>query len=169
MIARTGQNRNQGTSASGYTLVEAVLTIVVLSIIGLSTSVVIIESMKVYARTAPALEASYQARLAIEHLQRDIRNLGDPTSITTFTPTAFTFVDASGSTIAYGVSGGDLTRDGDLLARGVSAFAFRYWRKDGAPATVPGDLELVEADLTVQVAGQEQRLFAVVSPRNLSP
>ena len=45
--------RNVATSKSGYTLLEMVLVTVVLGIVGLSSSYVVMESMKVYARTAP--------------------------------------------------------------------------------------------------------------------
>jgi hypothetical protein len=128
---------------------------------------VIVASMKVYARTAPALEASYQTSFALERMQRDIRDLGALSSITVFTPTALTFSDSAGDPIAFALAGGNLTRNGDLLARGVTSLAYRYWRDDGTPATLPGDLHLVEIDLTVQIGNQENHLIAVAFPRVL--
>ena len=49
---------------SGYTLIEMVMVIVIMSVIGLTAGFVIVESIKVCARTAPGLEATYQARMA---------------------------------------------------------------------------------------------------------
>ncbi len=167
MMAKTIQHRNKAGSVGGYTLIEMVLTVVVLSIIGLTSSKVIIESMKVYAQTAPTLDASYQAHLAVRHLQRDIRNMRDTSTITALTPTALTFDDVEGHTLEFNLTAGDLTRNGDLLARGVSSFGFRYFQQDGSVATGPGNLHLIEIDLTVQVADQQQRSMAVVFPRSL--
>ena len=100
---------------------EMLTVILIMGIIGLTTSVVIMESMKVYARTVPGLDASYQARLATDRMKREIRDLDGTASITVFTATALTFDNTSGDTIAYDLTGSDLTRNGDLLAQGVTS------------------------------------------------
>jgi prepilin-type N-terminal cleavage/methylation domain-containing protein len=153
----------------GYTLVEMVSVIAILSIIGMSSSYVVVESMKVYARTAPGLDASYQAHLACERMKRDIRDLGGTASITVFVADALAFDDSSANTISYSLSGGDLTRNGDLLARGVTGLTFTYRKSDGTPATTPAELALVEIDLTVQTGTEPYRLQTCVFPRCLGP
>ena len=165
----TMQRQNETSSRSGYTLIEAVLVVVILSIVGLSSSYVIFNSMRVYARTAPALDVSYQAHLAVERLQRDIREMNGTASITAFTATDLAFDDTSGGTVAYAFSGGQLTRNGDLLADTVTAFAFTYRRADGTTTTTASELHLVEVDVTVQVKDQNARLRTSVFPRVLTP
>ncbi len=161
--------RTETTSPGGYTLVEMVLTISILGIVGMVTAFVLVESMKVYARTGPALDASYHARHATARMTRDIRDMADTSSITTFTSTALTFDDRAGNTLDYDLSEGNLLRNGDLLAKGVTSLAFTYWKSDGTAATVAADLYLVEIDLTVQTATQPYRLRVLVFPRNLGP
>ena len=154
---------------SGYTLMEMVVVMTIMSIVGMVSSYVIIESMKVYARTAPALEATYQARLSAERMKREIRDMKDTASITVFTATALTFDDSSSNMIAYSLSGGNLSRNGDLLAQGGTSLTFSYWKSDGTSASVAADLHLVEIDLTVQRGNEPYRLQAAVFPRVLSP
>ena len=81
------------------------------------------------------------------------------------TDTELAFSDAAGASIAYRQASGELRRNGDLLARGVSAFDFDFWKDDGTLAAAPTELRLVDIDLTVRSADQATRVFATVAPR----
>ena len=157
--------RRARASAAGYTLIELLTVVVILSIVGLTTSYVISSSMRVYVRTAPSLDASYQAQLSIERLRRDIRTMGDLSMITAFTDTELAFSGSDGNPVSYRHAAGDLRRNGDLLARGVSAFDFDYWNSQGMPASAPTEMRLVDIDITVRSADQSSRMFATVAPR----
>lgn len=151
----------------GFTLVELVASMTVLAIIALIASNVIVESMRVYARAVPAMGASYKADLALRTMLRDIRDLSDRSAITTFTSTAFTFQNSDGMEIAFLLTGTDLTRNGDLLADDVTAFAFQYLEDDGSAAGSTDDLHLVDIDFTVQSGTQTLRSRSLVFPRSL--
>jgi prepilin-type N-terminal cleavage/methylation domain-containing protein len=161
--------QRRARTRSGFTLVELVSVMSILSIVGLVTSYTIMESMKVYARSVPAMDATYQAHLATERMGREVRDLLNTDSITTYTATALTFDDSAGNTIAYTLSAGDLLRNGDLLATGVTSLAFDYWKSDGTAAATTDDIHLFEIDLTVQVVDQPYRVRTAVFPRILSP
>lgn len=163
------KRRKRAATGPGYTLVEMVTVVVIMSIIGLVSTYAIIEGAKIYARTAPSMQASYQARLAIGWLRRDLHDMKDTDSITTFTSTALTFDDTSSNTLAYSLSAGNLSRNGDLLAQGVTSLTFTYWKSDGTTASAAADLHLVEVDLTVQFGDEPYRVRTVVFPRVLSP
>ena len=163
------KRRKRVATGPGYTLVEMVTVVIILSIVGLVSTYAIIEGAKVYARTAPSMDASYQVRLAIERLRRDIHDMKDTVSITTFTATALTFDDSSSNTLAYSLSAGDLQRNGDLLAQGVTSLTFTYWKSDGTTAAAAADLHLVEIDLTVQIGDEPYRVRTAAFPRVLSP
>lgn len=156
-------------SSSGFTLIELVLVTVILGIIGMSSAFVVTEAMRVYARTAPALDMQYHLRLATERLRRDIRDMQGAGSITVLTPNALAFQRSSGEAVDYRLVGEDLTRNGDLLARGVTSFALRYWRSDGSAALLPTELRLVDAELIMFRGGVKDRLFTTVFPRTLGP
>ena len=168
MAGRTPQRPGLHRS-HGYTLIELVSVVSVMSIIGLVASYTIFESMKIYARTAPMLDATYQARLSVERMKREIRDMQDTASITNFTSTGLTFNDSSNNTIAFSLSSGNLLRNGDMLARGVTTLGFDYWAADGAVAASAAELHLIEIDLTVETATQPYRIRTAVFPRVLTP
>lgn len=169
MLLRLRAPASGTCSAGGFTLIEAVLTIGILSVVGLTASYVITSGMSVQAQAAPRMEASYQARLALEWLRRDIRSLAGPGGITVFTPAAFEFLDLHGNTVSYAFAAGDLSRNGDLLAQGLTTFGFSYRDRHGAPAASALDLRTVEVDFVVQVADQKELGHALVFPRSLGP
>lgn len=155
------------TGRSGFTLVEIVSSLTVLAIIAMIATNVVMESTRIYARTVPAMDASYKAELTTNTLMRDLRDLTDLGAISEFTATEFTFEDSNGSEIAYLYSGTDLTRNGDLLAEGVTAFRFDFYEQDGSPAGDEDDLHLIAVDFTVQTGDQVQRRRTVAFPRFL--
>jgi prepilin-type N-terminal cleavage/methylation domain-containing protein len=161
------QSRYGGRCGRGYTLVEMVVSITILGIIGLVCSGVILESMRVYSRTVPALDAGYKTDLALRTMKREIRDLQNTTSITSFGATAFSFKDSANNIIAYALSNGNLTRNGDLLAAGVTSLTFRYWQSDGNTASTAAKVHLIEVDLTVQNGDQSSRARTQIFPRNL--
>jgi len=168
-MRRERERSAKQSQASAYTLVEMVTVLMIMSIIGLTASYVIIESAKVYARTVPAMDASYKANLAAERMKREIRDLKSTSSITTLGATAFTFDDSSDNTIAYSLSGTDLLRNGDLLAKGTTDLSFSYWKDDGTTASSASDLHFVEVALTVQTGNEPYAVQMAAFPRALSP
>lgn len=161
------QKASHSSTRGGFTLIELVASMTVLSVIALVAANVIMESMRVYARAVPAMDASYKSNLALRTMLRDIRDLDDLGSISTFGNTAFTFQDSNDTTVAYLLSGGRLTRNGDLLTDDVTSLTFSYLQKDGTTASDAEDLYLVEVDLTVRCSDQVLRARTIAFPRSL--
>lgn len=151
----------------GYTLIEMIMVIVIISIIGLVSSLAIMEGMKIYSRTVPEMDLSYQSNLALLRLKNDIRELNSTAEITQFSANAFQFKDSKGRRISYRFDGKDLSRNGDLLAQGLTSFTFNFWTADGKRAKQAKDLHLVEFDFTVEVKGATRRIRTPVFPRRL--
>ncbi len=160
-------NRSEPSSTGGYTLVEMILVMVVLGIVGMASSYVVLESMRVYARVAPHVDASYQARLASELIQRDVRDLSGAASIATFTATDFAFETSAGESVRYRYAGTELSRNGSPVAKGVSSFAFSYLSRSGSPALTPDDLHLVDVRFVVTSADGGLPITMTVFPRGL--
>ncbi len=140
---------------------------VILSIVGMVSSYVILQSMKVYSRSVPSMTAAYQARTCILRMKREIRAMDATTTISALTSSTLSFEDSSNSTIAYALSGGEITRNGDAMAQGVSSLAFTYWKSDGSSASAAADVHMVEIDFTVENVDQPYRMQAAVFPRVL--
>jgi len=151
----------------GYTLIELIMVMVILSIVGGVSSFAIMESMKVYARAVPAIDMSYKSNLAIQRLSNEVRDLQSTDDIAKFSANAFQFKDSLGRSIEYKYDGKNLTRNGDLLASGLSEFTFKYWAKDGKAAKVSADLHLVEVDFTLTAGKAFQRVRMPIFPRRI--
>jgi hypothetical protein len=93
----------------------------------------------------------------------------------TVTPTnEITFVDAGGNSIRYcmGTIGtcpgaaGELTRNTQPLASGVSAFGFTYLDRAGAATTTPALVFYIVVNFTATQGKISKAYQATVSPRN---
>lgn len=157
----------QQRPAAGYSLVELVMVIAIAGVVSLVPAQVLLDSMKVYSRTAPRIQAAYQSGLAVERMKRDFRDLTSYDSISVMTSSSLTFDDSDG-TAAYALSGSDLTRNGDLIASNVSALTLTYRDEDGSATSTASAIRLLEIDLTVTMSGQPYRSLATVYPRDPS-
>ena len=129
-------------ASAGFTLVELVIVIVVISVAGIAFVSMFSEAIRTYEFVDAEKDMLQEARYAEERIARELKRVRDNTSITRATATTLTFVDRGGATQGFswsGVSGAALlhTKDGvsRALASGVDSLAFRYWKSDGSPAT----------------------------------
>ncbi|MBF0124724.1 MAG: hypothetical protein HQL60_05245 [Magnetococcales bacterium] len=102
-------------------------------------------------------DADSRARLAMERMLRELRTASLESLPSPRTATTLTFRDQDDLQITYTFSGGQLTRNGIVLAQNVTAGTFTV-------ATSPAPL--VNIDLTITTSGQGIRLLSGVVPRN---
>lgn len=163
MAQTTERTRRSG----GYTLVELVAVLSVLSVIGMVTSGIVLSAMQVYARAVPSMDASYRVRWAAQRLQADLRSMQSPSDISVLGAGAVTFLDGDGSSIAYTLASGALTREGETLATGVTSLAFTYWDSTGSETAVAADVRLIQVDLSAQSGAETESLRVLAYPRAL--
>lgn len=102
---------------SGFTLIELVLVVALLTIaVGISSDI-IISLVRSYNKTQVINELEQSANFVLLKLERELRNA---TSVTDITASSITFTDRSGGVIIY-------TLNGDVVERQVG----------GAPSTLP--------------------------------
>lgn len=155
---------------AGFTLVEMVITIVVIGIIAGISAMLILQAMRGYSDQDVRADLTNQARLAIERMAREIREARDctATDITTMAPGTLAFVDNTGTAITYTTSGTDLTRNGTALASSVSGLTFSYLRRGGPPDVSAGSAAQVwnvDVALTVSRSGETHIHRIRVHPR----
>jgi prepilin-type N-terminal cleavage/methylation domain-containing protein len=163
----------------GFTLIELVIVIVVVSVAALVFSRMFIEAVRSYEWVDVEKEKLQEARYAQERMTREFRRVRDNVSINAATATTFTFVDRDVATISIswnGVKGADLiyTKNGTahVLASGVDSLAFAYWKKDGtaaAPVLSPSatDIWRVTTYLRLDKAGHTVETVGAAHVRNL--
>jgi len=145
MAARTGDAGaaiQPRAGQAGFTLMELVIVIVLVSIAaGLFTGM-FIQAIKSYQFVDAEKDMLQESRYAEERISRELKRVRGRADITQATATTFTFVDLDAATVSIswtGVKGDPLvyTKSGTArtLASGVDSLAFRYWKTDGTAAT----------------------------------
>lgn len=123
-------------------------------------------------------EALDQARVAMERMTREIRNLrsNSAADLSVANATTFTFVDTSGASISFALSGGIINRNADTLATGISigtfsSGIFKYVLTDGTEIEdATGSLTLIKRikiDFKATASIESVSLQSEVWPRNL--
>jgi len=155
---------------SGFTLLELVVVTVILAIVAGITVQLLTSGVDAYHFISNRKDALQSARLALQRINRDIREVADQDSISIANATFLQFKDIKGNAIEYSFSDGQLTRNGYLLADGIQSFRFRYKKADGTFLATPQDsLSFVWGiliELTVKVDDQSVALKSQIFPRN---
>jgi len=153
----------------GFTLIEIIIVIVILSIVSGITVKFLVDSMRIYRMTVNQKTLLDEGKLALERMCRDIR---DASAITGSTATSVTFTrndataqDAAGENIRFDLSGSTLRKVKNAggapenpiaMADNVFTFAVAYATSE------------VQLRLTLQLAsGENVTLQTRVHPKNL--
>ena len=153
----------------GFTLIEIIVVIVILSIVAAISINFLVSSLRVYTMTVNQKTLFDEGKLALERMCRDIR---DARSITGVTATSITFVrnnataqDIAGETLVFQRNAGASTLEKvkaspvvtSTLASNVSAFA------------VTNATNEIQLQLTLQLtSGENVALQTKVYPKNLA-
>ncbi len=164
------------SSHKGFTLIELVMTMVLIGVIAYIVASAMSTGLKAYFTTDFRKEALDQARIAMERMTREIRNVKSNTDISTANATTFTFVDTSGTTISFALNAGNINRTSgatNTLAAGISsAGIFTYVLSTGATTQSPVPAEIllikrVKIDITATKNTESVTLQSEVWPRSL--
>lgn len=161
---------NRSGSATGATLIEVVLAVVLVAVLTVGTAQLVLQGMQAWLAADIRADLGDQGRLAVERMAREIRMIRSRTAtdITACGGGTLSFVDFQNNAISYTVGGGTLFRNGTALASAPTlTLAFSCLRQDGVtPFSTADEIWIIQIDLTVQ-NGQEAQTFRVRShPRN---
>ena len=132
--------------SKGFTMVELVLVIALLGIIGTVTGYMLTESLKSYTLVAARNDSLADARRAIERIKSELRIA---TGIDSMSATSVQFDTTQENDIPYTLTGTDLKRSGNDIAKNVSAFTFTYFDAAGNVTATPANVRRIELDITV--------------------
>ncbi len=163
----------------GVTLIELVITMVLIGIVALVVANALSTGIKGSLVTDNRKEALDQARVAMERMTREIRNLRSSSDVSTNGISQFCFTDTSGTQINFSYSGSDIKRDtgnctagsGATLSTGIiSSFSFGYVRGDtGAVENTftAGTTKRIRITIPCTISGESVTLQSEVWPRSL--
>jgi prepilin-type N-terminal cleavage/methylation domain-containing protein len=159
-------------SSKGFTLIEIIIVIVILSIISAITIKFMVDSLRIYTMTVNQKTLFDEGKLALERMCRDIRDArsisrpfaGNSDNWIRFARDNATAQDAAGETIDYQLTGTDLEKDKAspnvtvILASNVSVFTVTRATDD--------EITLL---LTLSLGtGEQVTLQTKVYPKNLA-
>lgn len=159
------------SKSNGFTLVEIVITIVLIGILSGVAAMIIMQGVRAYSDEQSRSDVHYQARLAVERMAREIRQIRSRTDISTWTDTNMRFTDASGNVVGFEHVGSNINRwDGatdTVLASGITPFDYNYFQQDGTtPAGAVANIWFVEITFTSQQGSESAQMRTKVHPRN---
>lgn len=156
---------------AGFTLVELVLVIILLSIVSAIAAIPLMEGARAYTSTEVRTDLTNQGRLAIERMAREIRTIRSRTAADLpgcCSASTLSLVDTAGTAIVYTSDGVNVTRNGVVLASaGAVTLNFSYLQQDGVtPAGLPTQVWVIQVDMTDSRGGETQAYRIRIHPRN---
>ncbi len=155
-------------------MIELVLTMTLLGIIAAVGSVTMMPALNSWILGSVRTSTTNTATYAMDRLLSEIGGLKDKKSVVAASATSFQFVDAGNNNITFNLANGNLMRNNNILARGVSGLTFTYWDVNQAtvanPTVSPADTNIwrIGVQLTSQVSNQTIRMESEIHPRNLA-
>jgi prepilin-type N-terminal cleavage/methylation domain-containing protein len=156
----------------GFTVIEMVMTMLVLSVVGIGVGLFMNPLMDLTVQKRFMNDYVAESRLAIFRMQRDISQIKDAASVTAATDSQLSFTDTNNDAISYILSAGNLLRNSVVLAAGVTSFQITYWDSANtqlaAPTLIPEtNIARIQILLSVASGGNATTQRILVRPRNL--
>ncbi|MDI6774482.1 MAG: prepilin-type N-terminal cleavage/methylation domain-containing protein [Verrucomicrobiota bacterium] len=132
----------QSSSRAGFTLIELIVTMVVLSIVAVVSIRLLVSAGDLYTTVGASRQASADLGMALDRLLRETRLVSSAgTNPLAADTNVFSFINRDGSNVTFRLSGSDLLLNGNLLLAGARTFALDYYDStNGLLAPRPLDL-----------------------------
>ena len=160
------QGKRLGAAQRGFSLIEMVLVIVIVGIISTVGAQLMGTGFQLYFTGRDTLSVDAQARLALERMTRELRTVRPVTGLTMTPATQITFTDETGTAVQYVLGGGNLMRNTQVLAGGVTGLGFVYLDSAGAVTATAAQVFYISVQFTVTQGEVISTYRATVSPRN---
>jgi len=159
----------------GFTFVETILAVVVISAIAGVAAKVLITGLDVYALIVNRDDASQRARLAMERMEDEIVFIGTG-DIFSAGNTKLRFRDSGGTSTYFSQKNESINgqvipclfRGSDILAENVVSLDFDYFRSNGNSTYWPWRVRFINVDMSVEASADAGsiHLRTNVFPRN---
>lgn len=155
----------------GFTLVELILTILVMGIIAVVSAQVLMRGIDTYSLITSRKDALQRARMSMDRMTDELA-LVNSARLTAIGDTSISFTDALGAASDFRMvvtqTGQQLFRGSDFLSSGIGLIDFDFYQSNGGAAIVPANARRINIELTIQTVGGYGSipLRAEVFPRN---
>ena len=152
-------------SSRACTLIELVMVIVIVGVVGSTAAIAAVESARIYSRSLPRIEASYQVEFALGQLRADLKAIRLDDGFEQIQQSLLSIETTGGEALKYVYDRGELTRNGHLVGTGIDEFEFRYRAVDGTFTSDEEAVHLIEVDFVVVRSGERLPVYATIYPR----
>lgn len=155
------------------TLIELIVVIIVAGMLAAGAASFIRSVIDAWRFESFRSDVVSLSRLALVRMTREVRDIKNATAVYIANSGTFGFIDSSGTRINYTLVSGNLTRNKDVLANGVSSLSFGYFScskvRINSPKVYPNqtDICMVEIAVNITSGSQNKTVRTTVSPRNL--
>ncbi len=135
------------------TLVELVMVIAVAGIIGVTLGVYVSTTLDSWALSRTERDIVFSARLALNRMIREIRQVKGVSDINVFNSDEFSFTDINSNSINFKQSGNSLLRNSDELSdklQNPGGLTFTYLDANGNITAVKNDIRKVRVKLIIE-------------------
>lgn len=140
----------------GFTLIEMILTIIIIGIIAGVTAKILMTGLDTYSFIANRKDATQHARVAMERMVSELTLL-ESDDITYISNERLKFIDRDDAAASFQkviVSGNPtLYRSQDFLAGRLGFIDFDYMREDGSAALFAWQVRRINIELSVEALG----------------
>jgi len=151
----------------GFTLIEAIIVIVILGVIGTIATTMLGQGLSAYLTAQNVTDADWQGQIALERMERDLRAVRSLNDISTATSSQFIFTDINGNSITYQLTGTSLMRNSQILADGIQSLSFSYTDKNGSTTATPANIRYVTVTINVTQKKANYNLTTSVNLRDV--
>lgn len=134
--------------AKGFTLIELIMVIVIMGVISVVIGRILFSSLQTFITSQNISDDDWQGLLSLNKFTNDVHNIRSANDILTVSASTFSFVDVTGNTVTYQLSGSSLLRGGITLASGVSSIAFSYYDKNYTVTATPTNVRYISFSTT---------------------
>lgn len=156
---------------TGFTLIELVMVIAIVGVIALVAAPFISTALDSWLFTQTERDIVFSARLAMNRMVREIRQIKNVASISTFTDTEFEFLDIDDTSINFQQSGNSLLRNSDELTNKLQnpgGLTFTYLDSDVNTTGTRDDIRMVRMKLVLVTGDSSITIQSLARFRNIN-
>ena len=155
----------------GVSLVELMVTVVLIGIIAAITARMLIIGAGTYDSVNTRNKVLQTNRISFEMLMKELRSIKSKNDITLANSSQIIFNNLNDEQINYSFSNGSIYRNSNLFVEGLTSFQFTYFDDSGAVLTAPvsSPSQIWEIDIAVDASVNSKpfHMESRLHPRNI--
>lgn len=159
---------NRKREQAGFTLIELVFTMVLISIISIVIGKVFFQGYQTLLTSSNISESDWQGFIGLERMVNDIHTIRSSAGITTINASQLAFTDVNGNSITFQLSGSNLLRNSQILASNVQSLAFGYLDANGNTTATASSVRYISIAMTMTKGDMTLSMSTLAGTRGMN-